>query len=1839
MKKLYIITALLLAVSMVFGQTKSDLQFIEQTLENRGEVVLRFPHNGNRELVRELNRIMSIDKVTDTYAEAYANRAEYEQFKTYGIEYEPVYEYYRQTRALNMATSVAQMANWDRYPTYAVYLEMMQNYAQNYPTLCKMDTIGYSVYGRPIINMTISDNVGVDEDEPEFWWSSTMHGDETSGWYFLIRLVDDLLTKYGTDPQITNLVNNVEIYISPNTNPDGTFYRSNDGTSIANARRYNYNSVDLNRNFPFVTNTASHTAQYPNEPEITMMTAYADAHNFVMSANCHGGDECMNYPWDEDGWTHARHPNPDDSWWEYVSWMFVDTVHAINANRFTGPSDVSGSNGVTKGSEWYSIDGGRQDYMNYYKHIKETTVEFTTTKLLGTEYLDTYWGYYRKSILNYTEQVLYGFRGIVTDGCTNQPLSGVQVFINNHDADGTEVYTADPVGDYHRPIYAGTYSVTFSKEGYTSQTFEITTQNMACQRLDVTLYPEGTVIPTFTANPTTLYEGNSVQFANTTSGNYVSASWTFDGGSPATSTATNPTVTYSTHGTYNATLTIVNTNGCSSSATEHITVYEAVPPVADFSASETQITAGNSVTFTDLSENIPTSWSWTFEGGTPATSNLQNPTVTYSEPGEYTVTLVASNAFGSDTETKTEYISVAAVYNMSNETIYVCNGTYKDPGGDSNYPNNANYTQTIYPSTEGAYVRLNFTSFSLQAASGWYSTCSDLFYIYDGTSTSATALVNGVCGTNNPGTVTATNADGALTIVFTSNNTTNAAGWEAEISCYMPEPEAIFTAEISENCTRNIATTNESEYATSYLWAFGDGTTSTETAPTHTYAENGTYTITLTASNANGSSTATQQIEVEIPEVTSVTNANGCGNATLTLSAQGNGTLHWFDAQTGGTELGTGESYTNAFAETTTVYVESQIGSEETYNVGIANNSSATAYTNNGQNRGLTFTVSQALTLVSVDVYCSQNNQSKTITITNSSNQTVHTSTHTLASGLNTLTLNAELEPGTYNITTNVRYTYRQTTSFPYTIDNVISITGQYNYQYGTQYYYTFYNWVVKTGSTCTSERTPVTATISESGSIDLGEPITQCGGTATIDAGNGFNSYTWSNGQTTQSITVSQSGTYTVTASNGTCEVEGSVNVTINPVPEVSITENGNQLTANATSGTGNYSYLWSANNATTQSINISQDGNYCVTITDANECSASECSNTTLPDIDITISETEHGSINGETSAEYGSDYTFTVTPDNCYEVASVTVNGTPVTPTNNIYTIANVTEPQSINATFSQISYAVTALAGNGGSINGAPTSVNCGEDYIFSVTPNDCYEVASVTVNGTSVTPTNNIYTIANVTEAQSINATFTQISYTITASAGNGGTISNVGSTSVNCGDDITYTITPDEGYMISDIEVDGQSVGSENSYLFTNVTSDHTISATFEIIPAGEVVIVVNADTEGGSVSPTGTQTITEGEDFTFTVTPDACYEIGIVTVNGNEVSLDENNSYTIANVTEPQSINATFNRLSYIITASASEGGTITPSGNVEVNCGDNKEFVITANEGYEIENVVVDGQSQGAITSYTFENVTEAGHSIEATFNEIIVVPECNAVTNLTASVENYGIVLSWNSADNAISYDIYRNGERIATETNTSAIDLQGHEGDTYYIITNCANGGASDASETITATAVPTCNAITNLTAMVESYGVVLTWNAAENAVSYEIYRNENWISTASTTSYIDLQGHEGDTYYIITNCANGGASDASESATAIVTSISEDENNIAIFPNPATDIVEISATQNITRIEIVSATGQIMHENEVNEESVSINVENLPSGTYFVRIFCNPDVIVKKLVVM
>jgi PKD repeat protein len=168
-----------------------------------------------------------------------------------------------------------------------------------------------------------------------------------------------------------------------------------------------------------------------------------------------------------------------------------------------------------------------------------------------------------------------------------------------------------------------------------------------------------TPVANFTANDTTVYEGDTVNFTDQSTNTPTSWSWTFDGGTPSSSTVQNPGVTYNTAGTYTVSLTATNAAGSDTmTKVDYITVSVLQPPVADFTASATTVTEGDTVNFTDLSTNDPTSWSWTFNGGTPSSSTVQNPGVTYNTAGTYTVELTAANTGGSDTETKVDYITV-----------------------------------------------------------------------------------------------------------------------------------------------------------------------------------------------------------------------------------------------------------------------------------------------------------------------------------------------------------------------------------------------------------------------------------------------------------------------------------------------------------------------------------------------------------------------------------------------------------------------------------------------------------------------------------------------------------------------------------------------------------------------------------------------------------------------------------------------------------------------------------------------------------------------------------------------------------------------------------------------------------------------------------------------------------------------------------------------------------------------------------------------------------------------------------------------------------------------------
>ena len=147
-----------------------------------------------------------------------------------------------------MTHTIDDFKRWNSYPTYPLYLELLNHYTNAFPSICKIDTIGTSVNGRLILCCKISDNVHSDEVEPEFFYSSTIHGNEVLGYQMMLRMIDTLLHGYTTDTSLQRLINSTEIYINPLANPDGTYNRSD--TTVVGATRYNSNFVDLNRNYP-----------------------------------------------------------------------------------------------------------------------------------------------------------------------------------------------------------------------------------------------------------------------------------------------------------------------------------------------------------------------------------------------------------------------------------------------------------------------------------------------------------------------------------------------------------------------------------------------------------------------------------------------------------------------------------------------------------------------------------------------------------------------------------------------------------------------------------------------------------------------------------------------------------------------------------------------------------------------------------------------------------------------------------------------------------------------------------------------------------------------------------------------------------------------------------------------------------------------------------------------------------------------------------------------------------------------------------------------------------------------------------------------------------------------------------------------------------------------------------------------------------------------------------------------------------------------------------------------------------------------------------------------------
>ena len=309
-----------------------------------------------------------------------------------------------------------------------------------------------------------------------------MHGDEVTGMILMLRLIDEFCTS--TDTRIQNILDNVDLFIFPCTNPDGTYHNGNN--SVTGATRANGNNVDLNRHFPDFDDGAHPDGASYYQDEAQWMMDLAQQYLFTMGANYHGGAEVINYPWDTYQPVH-----PDDDWWQYVSREYAQLCQAVNSSYMcSNLNSHANPSGITNGYAWYTITGSRQDYMNYYGQCREVTVECSNTKTPSASQLPNFWNYNHNAMLTYIEECLNGVHGVVKDATTNQPIEGVTVTVLNHDALGSEVST-HTVGDFHRPIKGGNYTFKFTKEGYCNELVNVTVADGANVNLSVFLTPEG----------------------------------------------------------------------------------------------------------------------------------------------------------------------------------------------------------------------------------------------------------------------------------------------------------------------------------------------------------------------------------------------------------------------------------------------------------------------------------------------------------------------------------------------------------------------------------------------------------------------------------------------------------------------------------------------------------------------------------------------------------------------------------------------------------------------------------------------------------------------------------------------------------------------------------------------------------------------------------------------------------------------------------------------------------------------------------------------------------------------------------------------------------------------------------------------------------------------------------------------------------------------------------------------------------------------------------------------------------------------------------------------------
>ncbi|XP_071313710.1 probable carboxypeptidase X1 isoform X1 [Trachinotus anak] len=380
-----------------------------------------------------------------------------------------------------------------RHHNYKEMRKLMKSVNEACPDITRIYSIGKSYTGLKLYVMEISDNPGKHElGEPEFRYVAGMHGNEVLGRELLLNLMEYMCQEYKRgDQRIVRLVKETRIHLLPSMNPDGYEMAFKKGSELAGwaLGRYSYEGIDMNHNFADL-NSVMWTAieletdrsklinhYFPIPEQYTSEEAFVASETravinwmqnipFVLSANLHGGELVVTYPYDMTrDWAPREHtPTADESFFRWLATAYAST-NQVMSNPDRRPchnKDFLRYNNIINGADWHNVPGSMNDFSYLHTNCFEVTVELSCDKFPHASELPIEWENNRESLLVYMEQVHRGIKGVVRDKDTEAGIADATIKVD--DIDHHIRSAAD--GDYWRLLNPGEYRVTVSAEGY-----------------------------------------------------------------------------------------------------------------------------------------------------------------------------------------------------------------------------------------------------------------------------------------------------------------------------------------------------------------------------------------------------------------------------------------------------------------------------------------------------------------------------------------------------------------------------------------------------------------------------------------------------------------------------------------------------------------------------------------------------------------------------------------------------------------------------------------------------------------------------------------------------------------------------------------------------------------------------------------------------------------------------------------------------------------------------------------------------------------------------------------------------------------------------------------------------------------------------------------------------------------------------------------------------------------------------------------------------------------------------------------------------------------------------